>query len=219
MLDTFKHKGLRARLAEKLKGRGIVDLQVLAAIEAVPRHWFVAGALMDEAYEDKALPIASLQTISQPFTVAYMTQTLDLKPKMKILEIGTGSGYQTAILCEMGLRVFSVEIDTRLHFEAKERLSEMNYVPHLMCGDGSKGWSRYAPYERIIVTAACPQIPRALQTQLDTGGKMILPVGDKNLQTMTLVSCIHPGEYTIQYLHTFKFVPLRGKYGFKEESE
>ena len=177
MLDTYKHKGQRARLVEELEEKGINDPKILEAIGKVPRHLFVENAFQHEAYEDKALPIQSGQTISQPFTVAYQTYSLDLKPKMKILEIGTGSGYQAAILAQMGMKVFSVELDARLHREAKERLDNLGLKVKLHKGDGSMGWPTFQPYERIIVTAASPGIPDQLKQQLEVGGLMILPVG------------------------------------------
>lgn len=216
MLDTYKHKGQRARLVEELELKGITDKKILDAFMDVPRHAFVENAFQHEAYEDKALPIQSGQTISQPFTVAYQTLRLRLKPKMKVLEIGTGSGYQAAILAAMGMRVFSVEIDARLHREAKERLENLNLKVKLHKGDGSLGWPLFQPYERIIVTAASPGIPDSLKQQLEVGGLMILPVGNRSQQQMTLVKKISRREFEIQKLDHFQFVPLRGKYGFED---
>ena len=216
MLDTYKHKGQRARLVEELEEKGINDSRILDAIAKVPRHLFVENAFQHEAYEDKALPIQSGQTISQPFTVAYQTYSLDLKPKMKILEVGTGSGYQAAILAAMGMRVFSVEIDARLHREAKERLDNLDLKVKLHKGDGSMGWPTFQPYEHIIVTAASPGIPESLKQQLEIGGMMILPVGNLSQQQMTLVKKISRREFEIHKLDHFHFVPLRGKYGFEE---
>ncbi|MEM9987550.1 MAG: rRNA adenine N-6-methyltransferase family protein, partial [Bacteroidota bacterium] len=149
MLDTFKHKGLRQRLVSQLEAKGITDEKVLQAMAEVPRHFFVEGVFDEEAYQDKALPIKYQQTISQPYTVALMTQWLRLKPRCKVLEIGTGSGYQAAILAAMGMKVFSVEYDRRLHLEAKARLSELGLDVKLLHGDGAEGWKRYQPYERI----------------------------------------------------------------------
>ena len=214
MIDTYKHKGRRKRLADEIAKRGITDERILKAIRVVPRHLFVEGVFNEEAYADKPLPIASGQTISQPFTVAFMTELLVLKPKMKILEIGTGSGYQAAILAEMGMRVFSVEIDRRLHYEASERLSELGYNVRLHLGDGSRGWEKYQPYERIIVTAASPSVPEALKRQLEIGGIMVIPVGTLDLQQMTVVKRKGRHEFEISTLNDFKFVPLRGRYGF-----
>ncbi|MFN0200016.1 MAG: protein-L-isoaspartate(D-aspartate) O-methyltransferase [Bacteroidia bacterium] len=214
MLDNLKHKALRERLVLSLMEKGIQDENVLAAIQKVPRHWFVESALHDLAYEDRALPLAEGQTISQPFTVAYQSELLAMQKGMKVLEIGTGSGYQCAILCAMGMNVYSVEIHRKLHQAAKEVLAEMEYSPTLYCHDGSGGWEKYAPYHRIIVTAACKNIPEPLKKQLVIGGKMILPVGNLQLQQMCLVEKIDKEEYTIQRLDKFSFVPLTGKFGF-----
>ena len=216
MLDTFKHKGQRARLVEILMEKGITDERVLTAIGAVPRHVFVEGVFAGEAYEDKALPIHSGQTISQPFTVAFQTQLLRLKPKMKVLEIGTGSGYQAAVLCAMGLRLFTVEIDPRLHRDAASRLSELGYAPKMLCGDGSQGGPPFQPYEAIIVTAASPHVPEPLKRQLEVGGRMVIPVGDRNLQRMEVVTRLSRDEFEIESHHDFKFVPLRGRFGFED---
>lgn len=213
--DTYKHKGRRLRLVEQLEREGITDKNALKAIARVPRHLFVEGVFADNAYENKALPIKEGQTISQPFTVAFQTQLLNLKPNMKILEIGTGSGYQAAILCEMGMRVFSVEIIEHLHYEAKYLLEILGYKPHLMLGDGSMGWKRYKPYEAILVTAASPAVPTVLRRQLEIGGKLVIPIGNQDLQQMTVVTRISTHKYEQQVYQTFRFVPLKGKYGFE----
>lgn len=217
LLDTFKHKGQRARLVKKLEERGITDERVLEAIGVVPRHLFVEGGLIDEAYEDKALPIQGGQTISQPFTVAFQTQLLEVKPRMKVLEIGTGSGYQAAVLCAMGVRLFTVELDSRLHREAKRRLHDLGYEAKMLCGDGSQGWAQFQPYERILVTAASPEIPEALKRQLDIGGRMVIPVGSQAVQEMLQVVKISSHEFEVHRYHQFKFVPLRGRFGFETE--
>lgn len=216
MLDTYKHKGQRARLVEILMEKGITDERVLKAIGAVPRHAFVEGVFAGEAYEDKALPIHSGQTISQPFTVAFQTQLLGLKPKMKVLEIGTGSGYQAAVLCNMGVRLFTVELDARLHREAAARLQDLGHSPKMMCGDGSQGWLTFQPYEAILVTAASPAVPEPLKRQLEVGGRMVIPVGNRNVQRMTVVTRLSRDEFEIETHHDFKFVPLRGRFGFEE---
>lgn len=214
-MSDYKYKGLRAKLVRELIRRGITDESVLDAIGRVPRHEFVEGVFSGEAYEDKALPIQRGQTISQPFTVAFQTQLLQLKPKMKILEIGTGSGYQAAVLCEMGMRVFSVELDNRLYRDAKERLTRLGYELHLHRGDGSEGWPVYQPYERILVTAASPSVPHVLRSQLDIGGIMVIPVGDRAMQKMTVITRESVNRFHTETFHDFKFVPLRGKYGFQ----
>ncbi|MEM6346482.1 MAG: protein-L-isoaspartate(D-aspartate) O-methyltransferase [Bacteroidota bacterium] len=217
MLDTFKHKGQRKRLVQELMDRGITDKGVLDALLAVPRHKFVDTAFEADAYVDKALPIPQGQTISQPFTVAYQSQLLRLKAKMKVLEIGTGSGYQAAVLCKMGMRVFSVEIDPKLHHLAKSRLEDMECSTKLLQGDGSKGWPLYQPFDRIIVTAASPRIPEPLKKQLAIGGIMVIPTGDLAQQNMLVVKRKSTNEYEIEKLQAFRFVPLRGKYGFASE--
>jgi protein-L-isoaspartate(D-aspartate) O-methyltransferase len=208
---------MRARLIRQLEERGITDEDVLRAMNEVPRHGFVASALTEEAYQDKALPIQSGQTISQPFTVAYMTQLLQLKPRMKVLEIGTGSGYQAAILAEMGMKVFSIEYDQRLHQSAKARLEDLGYSVTLTQGDGSEGWNRYAPYERIIVTAASPAAPDSLKQQLEQGGRLVIPVGSRGQQHMQVITRRDRYEFEVETLSPFHFVPLRGRYGFEEE--
>lgn len=209
---------MRHRLVDQLTERGITDEAVLEAMRQVPRHGFVASALAAEAYEDKALPIHSGQTISQPFTVAFMTQLLHLKPRMKVLEIGTGSGYQAAILAEMNMKVFSIEYDRRLAEEARARLDDLGYDVTLTQGDGSEGWNRYAPYERIIVTAASPQAPDSLKQQLEVGGRLIIPVGSREQQRMQVVTRLDRKEYEVETMHAFHFVPLRGRYGFEEDA-
>jgi protein-L-isoaspartate(D-aspartate) O-methyltransferase len=216
LLDTFKHKGQRARLVEDLIRKGITDESVLDAMRQVPRHLFVEGAFADEAYLDKPLPIQSGQTISQPFTVAYQTQLLRLKPRMKVLEIGTGSGYQAAILAAMGMRVFSVEVERRLHLEARKRFEELGIEVRQHLGDGSQGWSLYAPYDRILVTAASPAAPQALREQLVPGGRLVLPVGSRDVQRMTVVTRLGRLEFETEILQEFRFVPLRGKFGFAD---
>lgn len=218
LTDTYLHKGKREKLVARLREKGIQDELVLQAIEKIPRHSFLQSALHHKAYEDQALPIEGGQTISQPYTVAFMSQALELKKGMKILEVGTGSGYQAAILCAMGLRTFSIERNPSLHTTAKSRLKTLGFDPYLHVGDGSAGWKRYAPYERIIVTAASPSIPKPLQNQLDIGGKMIVPVGSINQQTMTLVTRLGTRDFQVERLSQFKFVPLIGRYGWAEES-
>ncbi len=217
MIDDYKHKGQRRRLVEKLTTRGITDERVLAAIGEVPRHFFVPGGLEAEAYTDKALPIDAGQTISQPFTVAFQSELLQAKPKMKVLEIGTGSGYQAAVLVAMGLRVFSVEFEPQLHRQAMERLADLGAKVYLHLGDGSQGWPQYQPYERILVTAASPSVPEALKQQLEIGGRLVLPVGSRSKQRMGVITRLDRREYQTEYLSRFQFVPLRGRYGFEEE--
>lgn len=216
MLDSIKHRALRERLIVSLAEKGITDEAVLTAMQKVPRHFFVESAFGHAAYEDRALPIAEGQTISQPFTVAYQTQLMGIKPKMKVLEIGTGSGYQCAVLCEMGANVFTVEIIRKLYQKAAEILSDLEYSLTMNCGDGSMGWDKYQYYDRILVTAASPSIPDVLKKQLAIGGKLIIPVGTKTHQEMCCVIRKSVQEFEIQRLDKFKFVPLTGANGFKE---
>jgi protein-L-isoaspartate(D-aspartate) O-methyltransferase len=216
LIDTYKLKGLRQKLVALLKGKGIQDAEVLRAIETVPRHAFVESAFAESAYEDRALPIQDGQTISQPFTVAYQTQLLQLKPNHKVLEIGTGSGYQAAVLCEMKINLFTIERMKNLHVRASQILNELNYKPRMKWGDGSAGWEMHAPFDRIIVTAASPDVPETLKKQLAIGGRMVIPVGDLETQTMILVEKKSRDEYTLTRLDQFKFVPMIGRFGWTE---
>jgi protein-L-isoaspartate(D-aspartate) O-methyltransferase len=213
--DSFKYKGARTRLVEEIQGKGISTPEVLEAIRAIPRHWFVESALWDAAYEDRALPIAEGQTISQPYTVAFQSALLDIRKNMKVLEIGTGSGYQCAVLCALGAKVFTVEVFHKLFQNAQKVLAELDYEPTMRLGDGSVGWDKYAPYDRILVTAACPNIPDALIKQLAVGGKMVLPVGNLDTQEMCLVVKKNATEFETKRFERFKFVPLTGKGGFR----
>lgn len=209
--DTFQHKGLRLRLIEKLRGKGITDESVLAAMGKVPRHFFIDSGFQNFAYSDRPFPISSGQTISQPFTVAFQTQLLEVKNMDKVLEVGTGSGYQTAVLCEMGARVYSVERYRNLFLKAKTLLEQMNYHPHLIYGDGFSGVQGYSPFNRIIVTAGAPEIPEALVKQLAVGGRMVIPVGNDG-QVMTLIEKVSETEIKTSTHGDFAFVPmLKGK--------
>jgi protein-L-isoaspartate(D-aspartate) O-methyltransferase len=208
----------RRELLEILRGRGIVDTAVLHAIADIPREVFVSAAFKHRAYEDDALPIACGQTISQPFTVAMMTQLLEARPGMKVLEIGTGSGYQAAVLSMMGLKVFTVERHAELLAEARIRLAEIgcNVATHL--GDGTLGWSTYAPYDRIIVTAGAPVIPSTLLRQLAPNGRMVIPTGDRDAQQMQVVVKIDDtNEYDVFEYGEYKFVPLVGRNAWQKD--
>ena len=216
MLDTFKHQGLRRKLVETLREKGIPDEEVLAAVGKVPRHGFVESAFADSAYEDRPMPIGDDQTISQPFTVAAQSTFLKIKPGHKVLEIGTGSGYQAAVLCEMGAQVFSIERIRAHHNRAKKILDELGYVTRLKCGDGSEGWRTFAPFDRIIVTAASPNIPVPLKEQLAIGGRLVIPFGDKEKQVMGIVVRKSRNDYTIEKRGNFAFVPMIGKYGWNK---
>ena len=200
------------QLISALRGRGSSE-PVLRAIAAVDREVFVPQPMRHRAFEDVALPIDCMQTISQPFTVAFMTDVLRIEKGMKVLEIGTGSGYQAAVLCEMGARVFTIERHASLLLGARQRLESLGYNVASKIGDGSVGWSEFAPYDRIIVTAAAPRIPDALVNQLAEGGKIVLPVGSSEEQKLVLLTR-EGGGITTQEWANFKFVPLVGKEGF-----
>ena len=219
MDDRLKDKGLRLRMVEQLREKGITDERVLEAMNKVPRHFFVDVTFASEAYLDKALPIDSQQTISSPFTVAYQTQLLQLRPRMKVLEIGTGSGYQAAVLAAMGVKVFTVERDPKLHQVARQRLEDIEWFEfkvkcHL--GDGSLGWPLFQPFERILLTAASPGVPLPLQQQLDDKGVLVAPIGSLDKQVMTRMTRVGKDEFQMEKLLPFQFVPLKGRYGFGE---
>lgn len=184
--DNFRHKGKRQQLVKIVKKKGITDKAVLGAIGKIPRHLFMDSSFEDHAYQDKAFPIAADQTISQPYTVAFQTEKLQIEKGEKVLEIGTGSGYQTAVLCELGARVYSIERQRELYRKTKMFLNKIGYRPkHLSFGDGYKGMPEYAPFDKIIVTAGAPFVPNDLLGQLKVGGRMVIPVGE-DVQTMTL---------------------------------
>ncbi len=208
MQDLPYHKGERMKLVKELEKKGISDPDVLKAIAKVPRHLFFGNSIASHAYEDKAFPIASGQTISQPYTVAYQTELLDVKPGMKVLEIGTGSGYQAAVLMELGAKVYTIERIKELFNDAKHRFQEIGYHPKYQAyGDGYKGLPMYAPFDRIIVTAAAPYIPEALIEQLKPGGKLVIPVG-KGKQRMKLIIKDKEGKIHETDHGLFRFVPM-----------
>lgn len=210
--DSYKHKGLRKVLVKTLREKGIKDEGVLEAIGKVPRHFFIQKYTAEKAYEDTALQIDAGQTISQPFTVAYQSELLHIKPGVKVLEIGTGSGYQAAILAEMGAKVFTIERQEELYRKTGKFLAEMGYSS-IKCflGDGSVGLPAHAPYDRIIVTAGAPTVPQPLLKQLKKGGTLVIPVGDEKIQKMITVLKISEKEYEQIELDAFKFVPLIGE--------
>lgn len=212
--DDKKFVRRRKELIQQLREKGIQSEDVLRAMSVIPRQKFIDSALEARAYEDSALPIGFGQTISQPYTVAAQTELLLLKPGEKVLEIGTGSGYQCAVLCEMGAMVYSVERHDGLYQEAKKCLTTLGYRPHLKCGDGTKGWSAYAPYDAILVTAGAPVIPDELIRQLAVGGRLVIPVGDQALQVMKRVTRISEEEIHEESFRHFKFVPLIGEQGW-----
>lgn len=205
--DTYRHKGLRRQLAGLLKEKGIEDPEVLKAIEAVPRHLFLNSSFIERAYEDIAFPIGAGQTISRPHTVAFQTELLELKKGEKVLEIGTGSGYQTSILLEMGVKVYTIERQKALFDLTKAFLPTIGYNPKFFYGDGYKGLPVFAPFDKIIITAGAPVIPEPLLDQLKVGGIMIIPLGDK-VQIMTLIRKIAPKKFEKLEYGEFKFVPL-----------
>jgi len=208
MQDLPYHQGERLKLVKILQKKGIKDPNVLEAIAQVPRHLFFGNSIASHAYEDKAFPIASGQTISQPYTVAFQTELLDVKPGMKVLEIGTGSGYQAAILMQMGANVYTIERIKQLFNEAKHRFHDLGYRPKYQgYGDGYKGLPIYAPFDRIIVTAAAPYIPEALIEQLKPEGKLVIPVG-KIKQRMKLIEKNKEGRISESDHGLFRFVPM-----------
>ena len=208
MQDSFKHKGLRNKLVLDLKTKGIKDDSVLEAVKSVPRHLFMDSGFLDHAYQDKAFPIASGQTISQPFTVAFQTELLNVKKDHKILEIGTGSGYQAAILCHMGAKVYTIERIKELFRKTSVFLPSINYRPKKMIyGDGYLGYLDEAPYDSIIVTAGASEIPEKLINQLKIGGRMVIPVGEE-VQKMKLVIKISESDFETKIFGDFQFVPM-----------
>lgn len=211
--DTlFKRR--RAQLVDELREKGIKSELVLKAIGSVPRQEFIDTALHRRAYEDCALPIALKQTISQPYTVARQTELLELKPGMKVLEVGTGSGYQAAVLLEMGVKVYSIERHRELYMYTSDLLKNLGYRAELKCGDGTEGWTAYAPYHGIVVTAGAPVVPEALKSQLDEGAKLVIPVGDSGKQTMYRITRQGGFSWEEEHFDEFKFVPLIGKSGW-----
>lgn len=216
MQQQLKFKQRRKNLVETLRKKGISNERVLEAFEKVPRHVFVDTALQDRAYKDTALPIGMDQTISQPYTVARQTELLEVFPGEKVLEIGTGSGYQASILCELGAEVYSVERHKKLYEKARKHLEELGYSVQLKLGDGTLGWSAYAPYDAIIVTAAAPEVPDKLLDQLNVNGRLVIPVGDTSKQQMIRVRKVRENEFEQESFRHFKFVPLVGEKGWKE---
>ncbi len=207
---------LRHALVEHLRQRGIRDERVLAAMERLPRELFVHPAFIHRAYEDVALPLGYNQTISQPYTVAFMTSLLELEPGQKVLEIGTGSGYQAALLALMGGRVYTVERQWELYQRARQLFARLGLAIQTRFGDGSLGWQEHAPYEAIIVTAAAPHIPKPLREQLALGGRLVIPVGGPQAQVLVRLRRLSEHEYDYEEFGEFRFVPLIGKEGWSE---
>ncbi len=214
MEDSYLHKGLRKKLIENLRLKGIRDERVLEAMNEVPRHLFMDSSFIKFSYSDQAFPIAAGQTISQPYTVAFQTQLLEIKPMEKVLEIGTGSGYQAAVLAAAGARVYSIERQRELFLRSQEVLSRTPYKIEFFYGDGFKGVPVYAPYDKIIITAGAPEIPKALLDQLKVGGIMVIPMGDQQAQKMLKVVKKAEGDFERTEHGAFIFVPmLKGKAG------
>lgn len=207
--DTYRHKGLRKKLIDTLKEKGITDNNVLEAMNNIPRHYFLDSALDEIAYEDRAFPISEGQTISQPYTVAYQTQLLQVKPNDKILEIGTGSIYQASVLAEMGAKVFTIERQKKL-FEKTKGFIFKNQYPGLkfFYGDGYEGLPTYAPFDKVIITAAAPFIPPKLIEQLKPGGKMVIPVDEDHHQRMLRITKNEDGTFSEEAFDNFSFVPM-----------
>ncbi len=208
MNDSFKHKGLRKKLIQTIKSKGINNTNVLSAIGKVPRHLFMDSGFIDHAYQDKAFPIGADQTISQPFTVAFQTELLEVNKGDKVLEVGTGSGYQAAVLCELGANVFSIERQGELYKKVVNFLPSINYYPKkIVYGDGYKGLEEEAPFDSIIVTAGAPFAPKTLLNQLKIGGRLVIPVGE-NIQVMTLYVRVSEKKFNMKEFGEFQFVPL-----------
>jgi len=209
--DSYRHKGLRKKLVEEIKGMGIADRRVLDAMNAVPRHYFLSSAFLEFAYNNKAFQIGEEQTISHPYTVGLQSSLLQIEPGMKVLEIGTGSGFQCAVLCEMGAKVFSIERQPVLLRNAKALLEKMGYKPFLSYGDGFKGLPAFAPFDRILFTCAVPKLPDELLMQLKPGGILVMPFGDGEIQKMMVVQEQEDGSFTSSYHGDFSFVPMLEK--------
>ena len=214
--DSYKHKGRRKQLVEELKRSGIQSDKVLKAVMRVPRHFFFPSDFEDRAYDNKAFPIEGGQTISQPYTVAFQTELLDVQNGDKVLEIGTGSGYQAAVLKVLGANLYTIETVRELHFTAQQLFKKLGLDIHAILGDGSAGLPKHAPYDKIILTAAAPNISDELCQQLKIGGKLVAPVGDRDVQKMILVKRNGENEYIKSTHGTFTFVPLTGTYGWNE---
>lgn len=211
-MDSFRHKGLRDKLVKEIREKGVHNEDVLEAMSKVPRHLFMDSSFVNFSYTDKAFPISAGQTISQPYTVAFQTQLLEVKRHQKVLEVGTGSGYQTAVLLELGARVYTIERQRQLFLDSQNTLSPLNYKPIYFYGDGYEGVPSYAPFDRILVTAAAPEIPQKLLDQLAPGGIMVIPEGDSSGQRMIRIERIDEKEYKKTEHGHFSFVPLlKGK--------
>lgn len=211
MIDSYRHKGMRRQLIDELREKGITDQMVLDAFDKVPRHFFLDSSFMNQAYSNIAFQIGAEQTISHPYTVAFQTSLLELEKGNRILEIGTGSGFQTSILCALGARVVSIERQKELFIKAKGPITNLGYSPNLFYGDGYKGKASYAPYDGILVTCGAPFVPDALKEQLKVGGKLVIPIGNGKKQIMTRLTKLDNGEFEEQTYGDFSFVPMLSK--------
>lgn len=209
--DTYRHKGLRKKLVQGIHAKGITDERVLDAILEVPRHFFLDSAFDEKAYEDRAFPIGEGQTISQPYTVAYQSQLLEVKPFMKVLEIGTGSAYQAVVLAEMGAQVYTIERQKKL-FESNKSFQFLKKYTSIkfFYGDGYQGLPTYAPFDKVIITAAAPEIPQKLIEQLKPGGMMVIPLGSGDIQQMMRITKLENGALKEEVFDHFSFVPMLG---------
>ncbi len=207
--DTYRHKGLRKKLVDTIKSKGITDEKVLHAIERIPRHFFLDSAFDEVAYEDKAFPIAEKQTISQPYTVAYQTQLLEVKSFDKVLEIGTGSAYQACVLADMGAQVYTIERQKKL-FDGNKNFAFIRKYPNIkfFYGDGYEGLPTFAPFDKVLITAAAPDVPKKLVEQMKTGGMMVIPVGTGEVQVMKRYIKQTDGSLTEEVYDRFSFVPM-----------
>lgn len=208
MIDSFRHKGMRKKLVDQLSQKGIEDQRILDAFMKIPRHYFLDNAFAQQAYSDMAFQIGAGQTISQPYTVAFQTQLLVVEKGDKILEIGTGSGFQTSILCELGAKVFSIERQRELFLKAKPLVESLGYKPKLKYGDGFEGWEAFAPYDKVLITCGAPVIPEKLVKQLKPDGRMVIPLGAGNVQEMILLNKSSTGEVSQRSYGKFQFVPM-----------
>ena len=208
MIDTYKHKGMRRRLVEEIRAKGITDTAVLEAIGKIPRHLFMDSSFEKFAYQDVPFPIGSGQTISQPYTVGFQSQLLNIKKGDKVLEVGTGSGYQAIVLIELGAKVYSIERQRKLYDRTRKLMHDLGYMAKLFYGDGYKGLPTYAPFDKIIVTAGAPEIPKELLKQLKVGGVMVIPIGGDEGQVMYSITRISEVDFEQKKHGNFAFVPM-----------
>lgn len=208
MVDTYRHKGMRKRLIDSIREKGIKNENILEVMNNIPRHLFLDSSFLEYAYDDKPFPIGSGQTISQPYTVAFQTEILDVKKGHKVLEIGSGSGYQACVLDKLGTKVFSIERQKKLYLKTKEFIDSLGYTIRFFYGDGNKGLPSFAPFDRILITAAAPEISEKLFEQLKIGGKLVVPLGEGDVQTMIRITKNSEHDFSEERFGAFRFVPL-----------